>query len=221
MSTKRNSKNNESMSSLIGEKRKKHETGTPKTQFFMNDVKKGGSKSSKPQSPGIILPKADMFANKIQKIEKYNKNVAILDPEYSIGFKPFGLYLIRYFIKAPKILGNGMMFENTDKIPVPTKNGQGILDTVINPFPFAHRAIIVSIPEHERTLKVGQVVHANSPRVVAPIPGDRSTIIYESCFFKHDSEFSAPTTDMNNPEYGYALVGKDALIGLIKDYDIK
>ena len=117
------------------------------------------------------------------QVIKYNANLLTLDEQYQ-KVTPLTKILVRPFLIQPDITESGLIFPYKQTIPIPTKSGQGSTKDVESDFPYSPKAIVVSVPENNTTLK----------------PGD------ENAFVHPDAGLYDLPKDLTNTHYGYVLV---------------
>ena len=152
------------------------------------------------------------------KFVTYNENIKELSDKYTSIIPRFDV-LVRAFVNPMKSIG-GVLMPNTVPVKAPTKNGVSVVGTMDNPFPYAQKAIVVSVPDSEKdNLSVGDIVYLNEAPVSAKAvgKGDNAVVMIQNKFVHPDNADKYPVeapipVDPLSEDYGYLLV---------KPYDIK
>ena len=153
-----------------------------------------------------------------QKLVDYNANIKKINDKYSNLKMRFDV-LVRVFVNPMEVGESGVLKPNSIPVSAPTNSGVGYIGQIHNPFPYTPKAVVVSIPDEIKDLKVGDIVIlADSPvKAVAIGRGDQATITIPNKFVHPDEANKYPLdapipTDPSDENYGYLI---------IKPYDIK
>ena len=153
----------------------------------------------------------------VKKIKEYNANVTNLDSDYT-SFTPRTGIIVRVFLHEPKVEGN-IVIPYTQSIIIPTQNGLANVGETESPYPYSKKAVIVSVPEVIKDLKVGDIVQIeNEVTKGYPIGGGRSAAIaIPKAFTLHtyDKPSNTPPTDPNHKHYGYLKIDSRDIAGIL------
>lgn len=172
----------------------------------------------------IILPaKKDFNLEAIDKNvearKNYNDNITKFNDNYTT-FKPYQGLLVRIYLRELKLAAGKIFTGDTpgfDKIQIPSSNVQGaVWRTIDNPFPFAAKCVVVSVPEHITNFKTGDVLAIHQLQALPARKGDDSVIIYEHFFVHPDSGIILPTQDFESEDFGYAIIPTSIVQGFLK-----
>lgn len=150
--------------------------------------------------------------NDLKEIVDYNSNITTLDPLYS-SIKPLTSYIVRIFLREPKVTDEGILIPNKQYIDVPTQNGMGTLQQIESPFPYSNKAIIVAAPEIG-SLKPGDIVQLNS-NPIRPIPqghGKNAVVVVPSAYIHPEAGSYEIPQKPSNKHYGYLILPSHEII---------
>lgn len=175
---------------------------------FTDDERKEYEKVGVRKVP-VLNDKADLEQEK--KIKEYNERILTLDPLYS-SLKPIQKVLVRCFSKEVTRTESGIIIPPDEiQIPVPTKSGQGYVETVKSPWAFSTRAIIVAVPtkygeSETNPIQAGKQVQL-AGNVLIPRKNGQEMIFHMPSSFTHWSYQSEKIPEnMDDPHYGYFLI---------------
>ena len=181
----------------------------PKSKTTMLDFIKE-NQSNDPLAKQTINAQSNIHAFKytdeyMDQVQKYNQELTNLDPLYT-SVKPLHEILVRFYLHEPTKVGS-LVMPFKEFIPVPTNSGVGKSMELETDFPFADKAVIVAAPE-SNPLKPGDIVKTarNATKLLMLGTGANAVIKIEQSFTHPDSMLHLPTTDINSPHYGYALI---------------
>lgn len=155
--------------------------------------------------------------DKVKKINEYNKNIYNLNEKYA-SFRPFNDILVRVVLKSP--LEGRVIVPIVDKIPIMTRNAQGVLHEIENPFPFSTKVVIVSVPDNEKFIKPGDTMVIPPIPAKAPIPGNDYILEVPYSFWLPEWEDVTPPKDPSNEHYGYLLISRGLLKGWLNKTEV-
>lgn len=177
-----------------------------KNQFFISngDTQPVENVQFKKEAEGIVK---NTLTDQ-EKRQAYNRNITNLDPNFT-KLKPLGSYLIRMFVSEDEITKSGLIIPSSAKHFTRSQTNSGFVgDKIPNPYRFTSKAVIVSAPEFEQELKPGMVV-----QVVQLLPiVDKDTVVdYQNSYIHPDDLSNTPTTDVEDPGFGYAIINRNAI----------
>ena len=153
----------------------------------------------------------------VKKIKDYNTKVTDLDTDYT-GFTPRTGIIVRVFLHEPKVEGN-IVIPYTQPIVIKTQNGLAQVAETESPYPYSKKAVVVSLPEVIKDLKVGDIVQIeNEVTKGYPIGGGRSAAIAipkAFTLYTYDKPSNTPPTDPNHKHYGYLKIDSRDIAGII------
>ena len=143
-----------------------------------------------------------------EAVVKYNEEIWPVIDERHKEFVPAKGLLVR--CKCKNILDdNGTIIPNFDTIAIPTQNGIGFADNMVNPYPFSKRALVVAVSEQiAKTYQTGDIVSvSHKARYIGKNYGNHNYDIKLRGEFLHpDSEYNNMPTDPLDEFYGYFIV---------------
>lgn len=141
----------------------------------------------------------------MEQVQKYNTEITNLDKLYT-SVKPLHEILVRFYLHEPVKVGS-LVMPFKEFVQIPTKSNIGSSAELETDFPFADKAVVISVPE-SNPLKPGDIVKTSrkATQLVVLGTGANALIKIEQSFTHPDSMMHLPTTDITNPHYGYALI---------------
>ena len=175
------------------------------------DAEKDGAKMEKLTRESDFTKATDfVWSNEFQnKIKDYNENMwPELDDLYT-SFKPTVGMLVRVRLKTLRSQ-DGVIIPNVDSLAIPTRNGDGYVYNIPNPFCFSKEAIIISTPDHygDDDFPVGARISINNKvRFVGKnTPAEDLKIDITGQFVHPSSDLSEMPSDPLNRHYGYLII---------------
>lgn len=155
----------------------------------------------------------------LENVNEYNKNIHNYDPLYE-QVVPMRKLLVRIHASQPEVSKNGIIIPNRPKVPVRTKNGQGIKDMVESPYPFAETAVVIAVPEiYQMTYKVGDIIHLDQIPLIAPTPGD-PTVVPRFYYMHPSHQLKMIPTQVTDRHFGYFLLPLEVIDAKINNYEV-
>lgn len=141
------------------------------------------------------------------QVIKYNANLLTLDEQYQ-KVTPLTKILVRPFLIQPDITESGLIFPYKQTIPVPTKSGVGTTKDVESDFPYSPKAVVISVPENNTTLKPGDIIFLSRKAIQMVVIGTAADaeLRVENAFVHPDAGLYDLPKDLTNTHYGYVLV---------------
>ena len=142
----------------------------------------------------------------VLNITAYNQNITTLDELYS-KITPLHDIIVRVYLIEPKISESGLMLPYKDTVPVSTQNGMAKWAEVTHDFPYATKAVVVSVP-HGSNLEPGMIVQISPNQVRAEVIGqsNNATIHIKNAFVHVDKGDNYPPKNVTDRHYGYLMV---------------
>ena len=179
-------------------------------QFSMKDqmIKDGYDPSKKQHEKA----QANIHAFKYSKeyydlVIKYNSNLKDLSTLYA-SVKPLSKILIRPYLIEPQITESGLVLPFKQTIPVPTNSGTTKYTDVESDFPYSPKAVVISVPEGNTSLKPGDTVFLSRKAIQMIVlgTGANAELRVENAFIHPDAQMFDMTKDISDPHYGYIMV---------------
>ena len=140
-------------------------------------------------------------------IINYNSQLQVINPLYG-GVTPMSKVLVRPYLIEPQITESGLVLPYKQTIPVPTNSGAAKYADIESDFPFSPKAVVVSVPTGNTTLKPGDVVFLSRKAIQMIVlgTGANAELRVENAFIHPDSKMFDLTKDVTNQHYGYIMV---------------
>lgn len=142
-----------------------------------------------------------------EQVKNYNSNLTTLNSLYS-KVTPLNKILVRPFLIQPDITESGLIIPYKQTIPVPTKSGVGTTKDVESDFPYSPKAVVISVPEGNTTIKPGDVVFLSRKAIQMLVigTGADAELRVENAFVHPDSGLYDLPKDLTSIHYGYVMV---------------
>lgn len=144
----------------------------------------------------------------------YNNNITNLDPRYTCLI-PLTSYIVRIHILEDQVkkIGESSIILPTNTWARKQTNAGTIGDKIIDPFRFKATAVIVAVPEFEKQLQPGMIVHIVKPRPIV----DGDSIVGFTNEYVHpdynDSQVPQTPTDI---DFGYAIISRQEIKVIVR-----
>jgi hypothetical protein len=142
-----------------------------------------------------------------KELKEYNAGLHNLDEDYK-ALKPLSKILLRVFCKTSYKTKEGTLVMPDVNIPVATQSGYGSHHFIQSPYPYANKAVVVSVPKGYETLKPGDIVGLERSPIHAEAVGRGSDahVVIRGAFVHPDSNLTSLPIDPRDKHYGYILV---------------
>lgn len=169
------------------------------------------NKIPKKTKSGLIIPddapnlKDHSWDTVFQERIDYNNRITELDPDYA-AFKPYRNMIVRMFLIAPKVNESGII-ESTGDRQVFAQGSQGTwIDPQKTSYPFSRKAIVVAVPEDNKTFSPGDIILLDRHMVVTERPSkDMPELVKFAFTLPEWPDFHQPT-DVKDKHYGYLCI---------------
>lgn len=137
----------------------------------------------------------------LTEAQEYNKSIKNIDSRYK-KLKPLTSYIVRMCVAEDKQLDSGIILPSL--MSTRKQTNSGILGDKINdPYRFISKAVVVSTPEFEKELKVGDMIQIVRPR---PLVDGDSIVGYEHEYIHPDNTAIQAPTNIKDEDFGYAII---------------
>ena len=160
--------------------------------------------------------------DRVKDVKFYNETLKDVSNDYK-DFSPYNEVLIRLFLREPTLTESGIYLGNESKadyVELQRRGASGdrhTSNTVITPFKFDTKAVIVSVPkflEEDDRYEVGKVVCVHHLSTKGVVYADNTTSMSYEYAFVHPSYGNiTPPTSSSSAHFGYALVPAQIIRG--------
>lgn len=137
----------------------------------------------------------------------YNQNLSVLNPDYT-NIVPLRKVIVRCFVIEPTVTEGGLVLPYKQMLSYQTKSGQGKAGEFETDWPYADKAVVVSVPEGTTLIKQGDIVQLtrNAIEIRVAADGNNAVPVIANGYVHVDSKNEQTPKDMTDPDYGYVLI---------------
>lgn len=142
-----------------------------------------------------------------EQAKQYNKTLLNLNPDYT-NITPLRKILVRCYVIEPTVTEGGLVMPYKQMLSYQTKSGQGKAGEFETDWPYADKAVVVSVPDGTTLIKQGDLVQLtrNAVEIRVAAEGNNAVPIIANGFVHVDSKNEMTPKNMDDPDYGYVLV---------------